>query len=88
MPQSLMPQSSEQILQSEFLLARAKILELAATLDRIDRAGGNVSNHPQMQLLQRGFQILVGNQVERAKQVQMLFSREYSPQWRQTMNVA
>lgn len=82
-----MPQTSEQVLQSEYLLARAKILELAATLDRIERAGGNLSSHPQMQLLQRGFHILIGDQNERAQQVQMLFSREYSSQWRQTMGV-
>ena len=55
----------------------AKILELAATLDRIDRAGGNVDQQPQMQLLRRGFQILSGTANERAEQVQLLFSREY-----------
>ena len=82
-----MPQSAEQILQSEFLLARSKILELAATLDRIERAGGNMAGHPQMQLLQSGFQILIGESGDRAKQVQMLFSREYSSDWRKSMGV-
>ena len=82
-----MPYTAEQVLQQEFLLARAKILELAATLDRIDRAGGNVQEHPQMQLLHRGFQILSGDGEERAQQIQLLFSRQYSADWRRTLNV-
>ncbi len=83
----LMPQTSEQILQQEFLAARAKILELAATLDRIDRAGGSVGDHPQMQLLQRGFNILREPSNNRAEQVQLLFSREYASDWRQKFGV-
>jgi hypothetical protein len=82
-----MPQTAEQVLQQEFLLARAKILELAATLDRIERAGGNVDEHPQMQLLRRGFQILSSDSEERAQQVQLMFSRQYATDWRQTMGV-
>ena len=82
-----MTHTAEQILEQEFLLARAKILELAATLDRIDRAGGNVDQQPQMQLLRRGFAILSGGGNERAEQVQLLFSREYSADWRQTLDV-
>lgn len=82
-----MPSTAEQILQQEFLLARAKILELAATLDRIDRAGGSVESHPQMQLLRRGFEILSGDGEERARQVQLLFSREYSADWRRELNI-
>ena len=82
-----MPYTAEQILEQEFLLARAKILELAATLDRIDRAGGNVDQQRQMQLLRRGFEILSGGESERAEQVQLLFSREYSADWRQTLGV-
>ncbi len=88
-----MPQTSEQILQQEFLLARAKILELAATLDRIDRAGGNVDEHPQMKLLRDGFEILTDRQAagasvpSRAERVQLLFSRQYADNWRETFGV-
>ena len=82
-----MPHTAEQVLQQEFLLARAKILELAATLDRIDRADGDVDAHPQMQLLRRGFEVLTGNQKERAEQIQHLFSRQYASDWRQTLGV-
>lgn len=97
-----MPIPAEQVLQQEFLLARAKILELAATLDRIQRAGGNVDTHPQMQLLCRGFEILLDRhsgadqtqsvesqvpQDQRAQQVQLLFSRPYASDWRTTFQV-
>jgi hypothetical protein len=82
-----MPHTAEQILQQEFLLARARILELAATLDRIERAGGQVEEHPQMQLLQRGFEILTSQQSERAQQVQLLFSRQYSAEWRREYGI-
>ncbi|MGN6545236.1 MAG: hypothetical protein ACTHK7_09330 [Aureliella sp.] len=82
-----MSQTAEQILRQEYLLARAKILELAATLDRIERASGNVDDDPQMQLLRRGFQILTGEDGDRAKQVQMLFSRPFADDWRKTLGV-
>lgn len=82
-----MSHTAEQILRQEFLLARAKILELAATLDRIERAGGIIDDDPQMQLLRRGFQILTGEEGERAKQVQMLFSRPFADDWRRTLGV-
>jgi len=82
-----MPQSAEQVLQQEYLLARAKILELAATLDRIQRAEGQVEQHPQMQLLQKGFQILTSDSRDRAEQVQLLFSRQYASDWRKTFGV-
>lgn len=86
---TIMPQTSEQILQQEYLLARAKILELAATLDRIDRAQGSVQTHPQMQLLQQGFKILIDESQpdSRAEQVQLLFSRQYAEDWRKTFGV-
>ena len=84
-----MPQTSQQILQQEYLLARAKILELAATLDRIDRAQGDVQDHPQMKLLHSGFKILTdeASDQSRAEQVQLLFSRQYAENWRQTFGV-
>lgn len=77
----------EQVLQQEFLVARAKILELAATLDRIDRADGDAENHPQVKLLRQGFEILLGPAAQRAEQVQLLFSRQYAADWRNTLNV-
>lgn len=86
-PKVPMPHSAEQILQQEFLLARARILELAATLDRIERAEGQVAEHPQMRQLRQGFEILTSTSDERAQQVQLLFSRQYSEDWRREFGV-
>ena len=73
--------NASQILQREYLEIRAKILELAASLDRIDRADGNVDDTEEMNRLRAGIDILVGNQAARAERVQMLFSQEYTPKW-------
>ncbi|MFO1065953.1 MAG: hypothetical protein U0892_18985 [Pirellulales bacterium] len=79
--------NAEQVLQSEYLQARAKILELAAILDRIDRAEGAVDAQPQMQLLRKGIDVLNGTEPDKAARVQLLFSRGYDPDWRKTMSV-
>jgi soluble cytochrome b562 len=80
--------TAEQIVTDEFLVARAKILELAATLDRIERARGDVDDSRHMQLLTHGMQILCDDEVDKAKRVQLLMSREYDPKWIDTMSIA
>jgi hypothetical protein len=80
--------TAEQIVSDEFLIARAKILELAATLDRIERARGDVEDTRHMQLLTHGMQILCDDEVDKAKRVQLLMSREYDPRWKDSMSIA
>ena len=65
---------AEQVLAEEFLLARSKILDLAATLDRLQRAEGTVENLDKRQLLQQGLEILLDDQGDKAKRVQLLMS--------------
>lgn len=77
--------SAEQIVSDEFMIARAKILELAATLDRIERATGDVDGSRPMQLLVQGMNILCDDEVEKVKRVQLLMSRQYEPQWQSHM---
>ena len=77
--------SAEQIVSDEFMIARAKILELAATLDRIERATGDVDGSRSMQLLVQGMNILCDDEVEKVKRVQLLMSRQYEPQWQSHM---
>ncbi|MFN7734040.1 MAG: hypothetical protein ACK5OB_19235 [Pirellula sp.] len=76
------PRTAEQILAEEFLLARSKILDLAATLDRLERASGNVDGLPPSKLLEQGLAILRDDQPDKAKRVQLLMSRPYDPDWR------
>ncbi len=82
-----MTRKADLILEQEFLGARARILELAAIFDRIDRASGEVAGMRQMELLRQGIDILRETAPDKAQQIQLLFSRHYDPAWRSSMNV-
>ncbi len=84
--------TAEQVLDREFLEIRAKILEIGASLDRIQRASGNVDNDRRMNLLTGGIQILSQpiadhNSGNRVEQIQLLFSRQYENDWRDKFNL-
>lgn len=74
------PQSPEEICNSYFLDIRCAILEVAAFMDRVQRAdeGGNfISNNARVQqLLQAGRTSLSETEAERVKVVLELFSEE------------
>jgi hypothetical protein len=72
------------VLEREFLSLRGKIIEVAAALDRIGRAGG-VCDDPRVGRLQRSLELLSQPRetADRAEQVQLIFSLPYDPQWRQ-----
>jgi len=74
---------AEQVLTEEFLLARSKILDLAATIDRLQRADGQIESSEKRELLEQGIKILLDDQGEKAKRVQLLMSRQYNPKWRE-----
>jgi len=75
--------NSQQILDREFLVIRAKILEVAAALDRIDRADGDVSSDSRMALVADAIDVIHSKQSDpiRAEKIQLLFSREYDQKW-------
>ena len=85
--QILVERSAEQIVADDFMIARARIVELAATLDRIERATGDVEDSTNMQLLIQGMHILCDDEVEKAKRVQLLMSRQYDPKWQAQMSI-
>ena len=78
-----------EVLDQDFLEARCKILEVAATLDRIDRAPTRVGEHPDPRLgkLRQALEALIEPGPGRAETIQRIFSLEYDPAWRETMNV-
>ena len=78
--------NSKEILDREFLEIRAKILEVAASLDRIQRAEGEVSGDPRTKLIEDAIAIIASKQdaPNRAEMIQMLFSREYDGEWMKT----
>lgn len=81
------PMPATDVLDREFLEVRAKILELAASLDRLERGDGTVANDPRIQLIQDGFRILQERQDGRAERVQLLFSQPFEPEWRKQFDI-
>ncbi len=79
--------SSQAILDREFLPIRAKILEIAASLDRAERATGDPTADPRWQQLETGINLLLQKSGDRAEHVQMLFSQPYEAQWRETLKI-
>ena len=77
------------VLDRDFLETRGKILELAATLDRIDRAPTRHGEHPDPRLgqLRQALDALVEPGPGRAETIQRIFSLEYDPAWRDKMNL-
>ena len=51
--------ASADVLDQEFLPIRAKILEVAAALDRVDRAGGSITADRRMSQVQVAIQVLL-----------------------------
>ena len=76
------PMPAADVLEREFLELRAKILQLAASFDRLDRGEGSATDDPRMRLLHQGLDILKEEEEGRAERFQRLFSREYSDEWR------
>lgn len=70
------------ILNREFLEIRAKILELAAALDRVDRADGSVAADERFGRIKRGLAALAETNDGRAERVQLIFSLPYEETWR------
>lgn len=70
------------VLDREFLEIRAKLLEVAASFDRIDRGDGSVEGDPRMALYREALEVLLADEPERAERIQMIFSRQYEDNWR------
>ncbi len=84
--------TANEILDECFLETRAKLLEIAATLDRVDRAadaGNAVSGDSQQSRakIDDAIRILLSEGPDRAERLQLLFSREYSEAWRDDMQI-
>jgi hypothetical protein len=78
------PMTSDQVLDRYFLETRCKILEIAASLDRVDRAepAGNGRVDARVDKLNQALHALLLDGPGRAEKIQLIFSREYDPNWR------
>lgn len=76
------PMAATDVLERYFLEARAKLLEVAATLDRIDRAaGGQELKDERRGQIDRALEVLREGEGPRAEKLQLLFSRPYDNEW-------
>jgi hypothetical protein len=75
--------TAREVFDQEFLPVRAKLLEVASALDRVDRSGGALANDPRRTQIQAAIQVLLRPEDDRAEQVQLIFSRPYDHDWRE-----
>ncbi len=76
--------SAEAILDRYFLEMRCKVLDLAASLDRVQRAAGDSAawrSDPRIRGLQLALEVLASDTGDRAQRVQMIFSDAYDSAW-------
>jgi hypothetical protein len=78
-----------EVLDHDFLDTRCKILEIAAILDRIDRAPARHGEPPDPRLgqLRRALEALIEPGPGRAETIQRIFSLDYDPEWREAMKL-
>jgi hypothetical protein len=81
------PLTAAEALQREFLEIRARLLAVAASLDRIGRSSGQVEDDPRWQKIQKAIELLRNEDGDRAEQVQLLMSRPYDDHWPQNLGV-
>ena len=79
------PLDAAEVLNREFLEIRARLLHIAASLDRLDRAEGELKGDPRPELIRRALEILADTQPERAEKIQLLFSRSYDANWKKAL---
>ena len=79
------PLDAADVLDREFLEIRARLLHIAASLDRLGRAEGTVEGDPRLDAIRQSLAILSGPDEERAEQIQLLFSRAYDADWKTTL---
>jgi hypothetical protein len=82
------PATAAEILEREFLVVRAKLLETAAAFDRLDRADGSVMHDVRYQMLRKAVDVLASGEPHRAERLQTLFSLPYEPNWRKQFGLA
>jgi hypothetical protein len=75
------------VLNREFLEIRGKLLEIAASLDRLDRSAGSVAGDRRLALLREALEVLMDDRGDRAEQIQLLFSRQYNDDWQQEFDI-
>ncbi len=79
--------SATVVMDSEYLKMRSGLLELAAALDRLERAPGGIGDDPRRNRLEQAIQILHDSDQSRAERLQLLFSRPFNENWKQEFGI-
>lgn len=77
--------SAQDILDRHFLQVRCGLLDIAATLDRINRGedAALLNQDERLEAFQRALEILNDGGTDRAERIQILFSDPYVSGWNQ-----
>jgi hypothetical protein len=77
------PLPAARALDAYFLEARARLLDLAAILDRIGRGAGRVpvEDDPRLSRIRQALEVLHDQSGGRAERIQQIFSLDYDPSW-------
>ena len=75
------------ILEQEFLPLRAKLLEIAAAMDRLERGGELLPGDARITRIRAAVNALHDAGADRAEQIQLLFSRPYQDDWRENFRM-
>jgi hypothetical protein len=81
---SLAPLSADRALDTFFLEARSKLLDIAAILDRIQRgeAAVELDSDPRLDKIRQALRILLEGGSASAERIQQVFSLNYDPTWK------
>jgi hypothetical protein len=80
--------NTNDVFEREFLPIRAKLLEIASALDRLDRADGPLDAESRRKQMTAAIQVLLQSGDDRAEQIQLIFSRPYEDDWREKLRMA
>jgi hypothetical protein len=78
------PLPANKALDTFFLEARSKILDLAAILDRIGRGrdASTLGDDPRLARIHQALEVLQDPSGGRAERIQQVFSLDYDPKWK------
>ena len=76
------PMTAPKVLETYFLEARCKLLDVAAVLDRMDRGEGTPVTDHRLEKIRRAVETLLKSGPGRAERIQEIFSLEYDPEWK------
>lgn len=77
------PLTASKALDQFFFDARCRLLDLAATLDRIGRGAdaAAAANDPRIEKIRKALEVLHDQSGGRAERIQQIFSLDYDPNW-------